>query len=137
MGPERGLLRADGAAAGLRTPRRMAPSGVDLSLVIPVHDEADTVLPLLGEIRRETVDQANLAQEGRLKTFWTLLKTKGDEFRVENDQLYAGDYLINGNFELPDKIKEIFGGTVINHTGPRPVPAADSARQSKCYWSNQ
>jgi methyl-accepting chemotaxis protein len=70
-----------------------------------------TTVLLLGEIRRETVDQANIAQEGRLKTFWTLLKTKGDEFRVENDKLYVGEYLINGNFELPDKIKEIFGGT--------------------------
>ena len=59
-----------------------------------------TALLLLGEVRRETASQANLAQEGRIKTFWALLKTKGDEFRVENDKLYVGDYLINGNYEL-------------------------------------
>ena len=66
---------------------------------------------ILYEVRLEATRQANLAQEGRLKTFWQLLKNKGEDFRVEGGRLYAGDYVTNGNYELPDKIKEIFGGT--------------------------
>lgn len=70
-----------------------------------------TTLFVLSEIRTETERQANLAQEGRIRTFWHLLKSKGNEFRLQDGKLYAGDYLANGNYELPDSIKEIFGGT--------------------------
>jgi len=66
---------------------------------------------VLYEIRMETTRQAYQAQEGRIKTFWQLLQNKGGDFRVENGRLYAGDYITNDNYELPDKIKEIFGGT--------------------------
>jgi methyl-accepting chemotaxis protein len=72
---------------------------------------AATTIFVLYEIRLEAARQANLAQEGRLKTFWQLLKTKGENFRVENGRLYVGNYVTNDNYELPDKIKDIFGGT--------------------------
>jgi len=65
----------------------------------------------LYRIHGEIVRQASLAQESRLKTFWELLRTKGGDFRVVDGKLLVGDYLANGNYEMPDKIKELFGGT--------------------------
>jgi methyl-accepting chemotaxis protein len=54
--------------------------------------------------------QATDAQEKRLKIFWELLKQKGDEMRVVEGNLMAGNYVINGNYELPNKLKELSGG---------------------------
>jgi PAS domain S-box-containing protein len=64
----------------------------------------------LVEIRREAVRQAMQLQESHIRTFWELLRAKGETIRVVNGDLVAGDYVINGNFELPDKVKKIFGG---------------------------
>ncbi len=66
-----------------------------------------TFISIHNEIRR----QASVSQEGILKVFWELLKAKGSDFHTANGKLMAGSYVINGNNELPDKIKEIFGGT--------------------------
>ena len=66
-----------------------------------------TFISINKEIRR----QASVSQEGILKTFWELLKAKGTDFNVVNGKLMAGGYTVNGNYELPDKIKELFGGT--------------------------
>ncbi len=66
-----------------------------------------TFVSIHNEIRR----QASVSQEGILKMFWELLKSKGSDFHVANGKLMAGGYVINGNYELPDKIKEAFGGT--------------------------
>lgn len=62
-------------------------------------------------IHNELHRQANISQESILKTFWELLKAKGSDYHVSNGKLMAGGYVINGNNELPDRIKEIFGGT--------------------------
>lgn len=59
------------------------------------------------ELRR----QAQVSQETRIKTLWEMLKAKGDGFKVVEGKLLVGDYVLNGNFELPDKLKEISGGT--------------------------
>jgi PAS domain S-box-containing protein len=59
----------------------------------------------------EATRQANAAQETRLKVFWEFLRQKGTDFRIENGKMMAGDYVINGNYELPDKIKDIYQGT--------------------------
>jgi methyl-accepting chemotaxis protein len=50
-------------------------------------------------------------QQVRLKVFWELLGSKGSGFRIQDDKLMAGDYVINDNYELPDKVKELCGGT--------------------------
>ena len=62
-------------------------------------------------IHSEIERQASVSQERILKTFWRLLANKGGDFRVVDGKLMAGDYLVNGNYELPDSIKEMFGGT--------------------------
>ena len=43
--------------------------------------------------------------------FWELLKTKGADLRIADNKLLAGTYVVNDNYELPDRIQEIFGGT--------------------------
>ncbi len=65
----------------------------------------------LSQFRGEMTRQANSQMEYRIKTFWDLLKTKGTDFKIENGKLMAGTYIVNDNYELPDKIKESYGGT--------------------------
>jgi len=79
-----------------------------------------TVFSLI-QIRDDAACQARSAQESHLKTFWELLRSKGDVFSVREGKLLAGDYVINGNYELPDKIKEIFGGTATIFMGDQRV----------------
>ena len=66
---------------------------------------------VLKQVRDEAARQAMIAQESRLKTFWHLLRDKGEDFSVIDGELRVGKYVTNNNFELPDKIREIFGGT--------------------------
>ena len=62
-------------------------------------------------IHNEIHRQATKSQESILKAFWELMRAKGGDFHIANGKLMAGSYVLNGNYELPDKIKEIFGGT--------------------------
>ena len=48
---------------------------------------------------------------------WTVLKEKGADIHVENGQLKAGDYVLNDNFEVVDKIKGLVGGTATMFMG--------------------
>lgn len=64
----------------------------------------------LFEMRNEFKRKASVDLEARMKTFQHLLKAKGGEIRVADGKLMQGDYIINDNFELPDKVKELFGG---------------------------
>uniref|UniRef100_A0A831UEW4 histidine kinase n=1 Tax=Geobacter metallireducens TaxID=28232 RepID=A0A831UEW4_GEOME len=65
----------------------------------------------LAAIRDESERLARVEQEQAIQTFWQLLRAKGTDFRIVNGRLMAGDYVLNGNFELPDTIQSIFGGT--------------------------
>lgn len=69
-----------------------------------------TTLFSLFEIRREASRQAVQLQESHLRTFWVMLREKGYPMAVVNGRLLAGDYVVNGDYELPDRIKELFGG---------------------------
>jgi len=70
---------------------------------------ATSSLCLFG-MRREFIRKAALDMDARMNTLHTLLKSKGNEIAVVNGRLAQGDYVINDNFKLPDKIKELFGG---------------------------
>ncbi len=50
-------------------------------------------------------------QKVRIRVFWELLAQKSGDFQIIGDNLFAGDYLINGNYELPDRLKALCGGT--------------------------
>ncbi len=101
---------------------------------------------------RELAREAVQMQESRMKTFWELAAQKGKEFKLLDGKLLIGDYLANDNFELPDKVKEICGGTatifmndtrvstnVMKPDGTRAVgtklqgPALDAVKQGKKY----
>lgn len=62
-------------------------------------------------MQAELKRQATVTQEQVLKTFWELLRAKGTDFSVANGKLSVNNYVVNGNYELPDKIKQLFGGT--------------------------
>ncbi|HOI17521.1 MAG TPA: PAS domain S-box protein [Geobacteraceae bacterium] len=78
--------------------------------VIAVSAISLTTIFSLVEIRREAVRQAMQLQESHIKTFWELLRAKGKTIGIVKGKLVVGDYVINGNFDLPDTVKEIFGG---------------------------
>ncbi|NTV72722.1 MAG: methyl-accepting chemotaxis protein [Holophaga sp.] len=55
--------------------------------------------------------EAEIAQETAMNTFIELVHQKGDQIKMVDGKLYLGDYLVNDNYELPDKLKSICGGT--------------------------
>ncbi|ACD93885.1 methyl-accepting chemotaxis protein [Trichlorobacter lovleyi] len=65
----------------------------------------------LYKFKQEMYRQAQVSQESRIKTFWELLRARGNEFSVVDNKLLAGSYALNNNEELPDKLKELCGGT--------------------------
>ncbi|HLO76407.1 MAG TPA: cache domain-containing protein [Magnetospirillum sp.] len=46
-----------------------------------------------------------------MKVAWQVLRTKGDTFRIADGKLLAGDHVVNGNFEVVDRVKDLVGGT--------------------------
>jgi methyl-accepting chemotaxis protein len=82
-----------------------------LNLSIVTIATACVTMVALNAFQKETLRQMSNDQESRIKTLREMLAQKGNEFRVADGKLLAGNYIINGNFELPDKVKEICGGT--------------------------
>src|SRR5512133_1190159 len=70
-----------------------------------------STLLLVAQINDEARLIAKNEQEEAMQTFWHLLREKGSDFRIVDGRLMAGSYVVNGNFEIPDKITSIFGGT--------------------------
>jgi methyl-accepting chemotaxis protein len=62
------------------------------------------------QMKNEFRHKASVDMEARMKALRNMLSAKGSEMRIADGKIMAGDYPINGNFELPDKVKEIFGG---------------------------
>jgi methyl-accepting chemotaxis protein len=50
-------------------------------------------------------------QETRIRVFHDLLSKQGGEFSIDGDSLMVGKYRLNGNYALPDRVKELCGGT--------------------------
>ena len=82
-----------------------------LNVLIVTVGIAVTAIFFLGQMRAEAEKHLKSAQENHLRTFRDLLDREGKDFRVSNGRMFVGDYLLNGNYELPDKIKALFGGT--------------------------
>jgi methyl-accepting chemotaxis protein len=70
------------------------------SMVVTVQKTEDG-LSRLGMVR---IDQ-NMA------TLWALNRVQGTTARLDDGKLRFGDYVVNGNFEIVDQIKQIGGGT--------------------------
>ncbi len=82
-----------------------------LNVLIVTVGIAITAAFFLSQMRSEAEKHLKLAQESHLRTFWNLLDNKGKSFRIKDEKMFVGDYLLNGSNELPDKIKALFGGT--------------------------
>lgn len=95
---------------GVPMPLKKSTRQIFLYGVIAVSAISLTTIFSLVEIRREAVRQAMQLQESHIKTFWELLRAKGKTIGIVKGKLVVGDYVINGNFDLPDTVKEIFGG---------------------------
>lgn len=103
-------------------------------------------------LNQEMRDQAVSDQAAGLKTLRYLLQEKGRDIKVVDDKLMAGEYVVNGNYELPDRLKELVGGTatifmgdmrvstnIVKDDGSRAVgtklkgPAAEALREGKSF----
>ncbi|MHC1697311.1 MAG: PAS domain S-box protein [Geobacteraceae bacterium] len=63
------------------------------------------------EIYADAQEKVEHILDNNLRTFWELVRSKGEGFRIVEGQLLVGEYVLNGNYELPDKIKELTGCT--------------------------
>jgi PAS domain S-box-containing protein len=70
-----------------------------------------STLFFLAQMRSDALQRVAREQEQAVRTFRQLLLAKGNDLRIVDGRLLAGNYVINGNNELPDTIKAIFGGT--------------------------
>jgi methyl-accepting chemotaxis protein len=50
-------------------------------------------------------------QEARMRTFRELLNQKGNDFRIVDGKMMIGNFSLNGDYSLPDLLKELCGGT--------------------------
>ncbi|GLI36951.1 PAS domain S-box protein [Geobacter hydrogenophilus] len=91
--------------------RKITINVITLNIFFVIGATAISTILFLAEIRDESERLAKVEQEQGIQTFWRLLKAKGNDFKIVNGRLMAGDYVLNGNFELPDMIQSIFGGT--------------------------
>lgn len=65
----------------------------------------------ISEIYVDAQEKVEHILDNNLRTFWELVRSKGEGFRIVQGKLMVGDYVLNGNYELPDKIKELTGCT--------------------------
>ena len=55
--------------------------------------------------------QATAMQESRIRTLRELLAHQGADFKVADGTLFVGNVPLNGNNAIPDKLKDLCGGT--------------------------
>jgi len=60
--------------------------------------------------KKEITRQVNGALTSRIKAFHELIESKGRPIRIVDGKLQAGDLPLQGNNDLTDKVKELFGG---------------------------
>jgi methyl-accepting chemotaxis protein len=71
---------------------------------------AVTTVAVLILMRYELTQQAHSFQETKIKILHELLHAKGDP-KIVDGKLQFGSYVVNGNFEIVDKLTGIAGGT--------------------------
>jgi methyl-accepting chemotaxis protein len=59
------------------------------------------------EMERQGVER----QETSMRVAWEVLSKVGQPYSVKDGKMYAGDVLLNENFAIVDRVKEIVGGT--------------------------
>ncbi|MRR55286.1 MAG: methyl-accepting chemotaxis protein [Deltaproteobacteria bacterium] len=84
---------------------------ISVNTVIVAVALASVITICLSEFKHVLGQQAIESQEARIKTFWELLHGYGKEFSIVEDKLMVGDHVLNGDYSIPDKLKELTGGT--------------------------
>lgn len=65
-----------------------------------------------GMMRDQLEQLAQQRQDSSMRVAWEVLKTKGDGFSIKDGKMTVGDnYVVNDNFEVVDRVKELVGGT--------------------------
>lgn len=82
-----------------------------VNVVIVAAALAVTTTICLTEFRSVLSKQALDSQETRIMTFRDLLQRDGKDFSVRDGKLYVGTHALNGDFSIPDRLKELCGGT--------------------------
>jgi len=62
-------------------------------------------------LESEMRSQAQARQNSNMNVAWELLRHEGDDFRLEDGKLYAGSHVLNGDFKVVDRVKDLVGGT--------------------------
>ncbi|KIM00110.1 Methyl-accepting chemotaxis protein [Paramagnetospirillum magnetotacticum MS-1] len=62
-------------------------------------------------LHASAADTARERVETNMKVAWDVLKSKGTVFTVADGKILAGDHVLNGNFEVVDKVKALVGGS--------------------------
>ncbi|EME69504.1 methyl-accepting chemotaxis protein [Paramagnetospirillum caucaseum] len=62
-------------------------------------------------LHASAADAARERVDTNMKVAWDALKAKGTAFAVADGKMMAGDHVLNGNFEVVDKVKVLVGGT--------------------------
>ncbi len=65
------------------------------------------IFRISSEMERQAIDRQN----SNMQVAWAMLMQRGNGFSIRDGQLFAGEYKINGNFEVVDKVQELVGGT--------------------------
>jgi PAS domain S-box-containing protein len=88
--------------------KNIPDSTVIIAIIVALFMSLATEL-VLRQVKREEIQETAVIQQNALKLFWELLNNKGSGFQVRGGELWVGNYLISGNNELPDKVRDITG----------------------------
>ncbi|MDI9349170.1 MAG: cache domain-containing protein [Candidatus Symbiobacter sp.] len=69
------------------------------------------------ELKREADRVASETVEQAMGVAWSELRHIGTKFRIEDGKLWADNSPINGNFDIPDRVTAIMGGTATYFMG--------------------
>jgi methyl-accepting chemotaxis protein len=84
---------------------------IAVNMIIVAVALASAITICLREFRTVLGQQAIESQESRIKTFRELLQRYGREFTIRDGKLLIGEHVLNGDYSIPDRLKELTGGT--------------------------
>ena len=68
------------------------------------------ILITAGNLEDEMRQQASTRQESNMAVAWEVLRNRGSDFKIVDGKLRAGQYSVNDNFEVVDRIQALVGG---------------------------
>ncbi|MBF0183538.1 MAG: cache domain-containing protein [Magnetococcales bacterium] len=78
---------------------------------------AGAALTTLYELRNKGDQDALLAIERNMRVAWHIISGYGQKFQRQNEQLFAGQTLLNGHNEIVDTVSRLVGGTATIFVG--------------------